>query len=59
MSGLYPEQCALLIGTQDMVLSGALNRGYAVGRALARFTLLPPNSKRAGPTFHLLMETLP
>ncbi len=30
---LYPEECAVLIGTQDMLLSRALNRGYAVGRA--------------------------
>jgi hypothetical protein len=40
-------------------MSRALNRGYAAGRALAAFALLPPSSKRAGPTFHLLMETLP
>jgi CRISPR-associated endonuclease/helicase Cas3 len=30
---LYPEKEALLIGTQDMLLSRALNRGYALGRA--------------------------
>jgi len=30
---LYPEECAVLIGTQDMLLSRALNRGYASGRA--------------------------
>jgi CRISPR-associated endonuclease/helicase Cas3 len=30
---LYPEECAVLIGTQDMLLSRALNRGYATGRA--------------------------
>ncbi len=30
---LYPEECAVLIGTQDMLVSRALNRGYAVGRA--------------------------
>lgn len=30
---LYPEECAVLIGTQDMLLSRALNRGYAAGRA--------------------------
>lgn len=30
---LYPEQCAVLIGTQDMLLSRALNRGYACSRA--------------------------
>lgn len=30
---LYPEEAAVLIGTQDMLLSRALNRGYAAGRA--------------------------
>lgn len=30
---LYPECEAVLIGTQDMLLSRALNRGYALGRA--------------------------
>lgn len=30
---LYPEKCAVLIGTQDMLLSRALNRGYAAPRA--------------------------
>ena len=30
---LYPERPAVLIGTQDMLLSRALNRGYATGRA--------------------------
>lgn len=30
---LYPEHCAVLIGTQDMLLSRALNRGYAAHRA--------------------------
>jgi CRISPR-associated endonuclease/helicase Cas3 len=30
---LYPEECAVLIGTQDMLISRALNRGYAAGRA--------------------------
>ncbi len=30
---LYPEECAVLVGTQDMLLSRALNRGYACGRA--------------------------
>ncbi|MBL8481193.1 MAG: hypothetical protein JNJ60_03280 [Rhodocyclaceae bacterium] len=30
---LYPERCAVLIGTQDMLLSRALNRGYASPRA--------------------------
>ncbi len=30
---LYPEANAILIGTQDMLLSRALNRGYAAGRA--------------------------
>jgi len=29
----YPEQCAVLIGTQDMLLSRAMNRGYASPRA--------------------------
>lgn len=30
---LFPEEPAVLIGTQDMLLSRALNRGYAAGRA--------------------------
>lgn len=30
---LYPEECAILVGTQDMLLSRALNRGYASPRA--------------------------
>ncbi|MCC7031603.1 MAG: CRISPR-associated endonuclease Cas3'' [Acidobacteria bacterium] len=30
---LYPGECAVLVGTQDMLLSRALNRGYAAGRA--------------------------
>lgn len=30
---LFPEETAVLIGTQDMLLSRALNRGYASGRA--------------------------
>ncbi len=30
---LYPEECAVLIGTQDMLLSRALNRGYGSPRA--------------------------
>jgi CRISPR-associated endonuclease/helicase Cas3 len=30
---LYPEKDAILIGTQDMLLSRALNRGYASSRA--------------------------
>ena len=30
---LYPERTAIIIGTQDMLLSRALNRGYASGRA--------------------------
>lgn len=30
---LFPERSAILIGTQDMLLSRALNRGYASGRA--------------------------
>ncbi len=29
---LYPEQDAILIGTQDMLLSRALNRGYGMSR---------------------------
>lgn len=29
---LYPERDAILIGTQDMLLSRALNRGYGMGR---------------------------
>lgn len=30
---LHPEEAAVLVGTQDMLLSRALNRGYAAGRA--------------------------
>ncbi len=30
---LFPEREAILIGTQDMLISRALNRGYALGRA--------------------------
>jgi CRISPR-associated endonuclease/helicase Cas3 len=30
---LFPEECAVLIGTQDMLLSRSLNRGYACARA--------------------------
>lgn len=30
---LYPEDCAVLIGTQDMLLSRAMNRGYGTPRA--------------------------
>lgn len=30
---LYPERPAIIVGTQDMLLSRALNRGYAAGRA--------------------------
>lgn len=30
---LYPDREAVLVGTQDMLLSRALNRGYAVARA--------------------------
>jgi CRISPR-associated endonuclease/helicase Cas3 len=30
---LYPERAAIVIGTQDMLLSRALNRGYGSGRA--------------------------
>lgn len=30
---LYPEREAVLIGTQDMLLSRAINRGYALSRA--------------------------
>ncbi len=29
----HPEHAAIIIGTQDMLLSRALNRGYAAGRA--------------------------
>lgn len=39
---LHPEHCAVLVGTQDMLLSRALNRGYGSGRARwpAEFGLL-------------------
>lgn len=30
---IYPEKPAILIGTQDMLLSRALNRGYGMGRS--------------------------
>jgi CRISPR-associated endonuclease/helicase Cas3 len=30
---LWPEQDAVIVGTQDMLLSRALNRGYGAGRA--------------------------
>ncbi len=30
---LWPEECAVLIGTQDMLLSRAMNRGYGAARA--------------------------
>lgn len=30
---LYPERAAIIVGTQDMLLSRALNRGYASSRA--------------------------
>ncbi len=30
---LWPERDAILVGTQDMLLSRALNRGYSAGRA--------------------------
>lgn len=30
---LYPERAAVIIGTQDMLLSRALNRGYAASRS--------------------------
>ncbi len=30
---LHPEECAVLIGTQDMLLSRAMNRGYGAARA--------------------------
>lgn len=30
---LHPEHCAVLVGTQDMLLSRALNRGYGAHRA--------------------------
>lgn len=38
----YPEADAILVGTQDMLLSRALNRGYGIGRARwpAEFGLL-------------------
>lgn len=38
----YPERHAILVGTQDMILSRALNRGYGSGRARwpAEFGLL-------------------
>jgi CRISPR-associated endonuclease/helicase Cas3 len=29
---LHPEECAVIIGTQDMLLSRALNRGYGAAR---------------------------
>ncbi len=29
---LYPERAAIIVGTQDMLLSRALNRGYAMSR---------------------------
>ena len=29
---IYPEREAILIGTQDMLLSRALNRGYGMSR---------------------------
>jgi len=31
---LYPKRPAILVGTQDMLLSCALNRGYAMSRYL-------------------------
>ncbi len=31
---LHPEACAVLVGTQKMLLSRAMNRGYAVPRSL-------------------------
>lgn len=39
---LFPEECAVLIGTQDMLLSRAMNRGYGAARARwpAEFGLL-------------------
>jgi CRISPR-associated endonuclease/helicase Cas3 len=30
---LWPEECAVIVGTQDMLLSRALNRGFAAARA--------------------------
>ena len=43
---LYPERPAILIGTQDMLLSRALNRGYGSARALwpTEFGLLSNDS---------------
>ena len=35
---LYPERPAIIIGTQDMLLSRALNRGYASARAGGRWS---------------------
>jgi CRISPR-associated endonuclease/helicase Cas3 len=35
---LHPEQPAVLIGTQDMLLSRALNRGYGASRFHRRST---------------------
>lgn len=32
-SFLHPEKPAIIVGTQDMLLSRALNRGYSAGRA--------------------------
>lgn len=39
---LHPEHCAVLVGTQDMLLSSAMNRAYATARARwpMRFGLL-------------------
>ncbi len=31
-SGFYPEKTQIIIGTQDMLISRALNRGYAMSR---------------------------
>ena len=43
---LYPEKDAILIGTQDMLLSRALNRGYATSRYRwpAQYALLHSDS---------------
>ena len=42
---LYPERPAILIGTQDMLLSRVLNRGYAASRfRCIRSADLPPPS---------------
>lgn len=42
---LYPEREAVLIGTQDMLLSRALNRGYALSRARLASALWPAQQR--------------